>query len=125
MSRSSRGATVRSFVAKDTVSAVVKPAREIDESASDVVPPDDALPRSAKRLCQGHGVSFGAAFEGECRVGVRCRSRFWRGSLRNGYHFWDAMVSHPMASSRDVAERRCQGHGVSYCAARECECRVR
>ena len=29
------------------------------------------------------------------------------------------MVSHPMASSRDSAERRCQGHGVSHGEARE------
>ena len=57
-------ATVRSVVAKDTVSTMVKLAREINESVSD-------------------GAGKG-------------------------------MVSHLMASSRDSAERRCQGHGVSH-----------
>ena len=36
----------------------------------------------------------------------------------------DGTVSHPITSSRDSVERRCQGHGVRYGSAREGDWRV-
>ena len=62
---------VRSVVAKDTVSAMVKLAREIDESASEgagngtVSHQMASLYDSAERRCKRHSVSCGEACEGD------------------------------------------------------------
>ena len=89
---------VRSVVAKDTVSAMMKLASEIDESASDgggngTVPnPKTSSHDNTERRCQGHGV------RPVVQLAREIRRRFWRGSLRNG-HFCDGMLSHRISFS--------------------------